>query len=73
VNNQSWFPIAATLKPGDRVATRCSWTNTDDEPVYFGDAAADEMCYGFTLYYPRITDPAWNWTMPASQAACAAP
>jgi hypothetical protein len=72
INNQSWFPIDATLKPGDRIATRCRWVNTNDEPIYFGDAAADEMCYAFTMYYPRITTPGWNWSLPASQAACSA-
>jgi hypothetical protein len=72
INNQSWFPIDATLRPGDRVATRCKWVNTADDPIYFGDAAADEMCYAFTMYYPRITAPGWNWSLPASQAACTA-
>jgi len=69
-NNQSWYPIDATLKPGDRVSTRCGWVNTTDDPVYFGDASLDEMCYAFTMYYPRIVDPQWNWSLPAQQAAC---
>jgi hypothetical protein len=73
INNQTWFSINATVHPGDRLVTRCGWTNTTNEPVYFGDAAADEMCYAFTMYYPRITDPSWNWSMPASQSACTPP
>jgi hypothetical protein len=73
INNQSWFAIDATLRAGDRVATRCGWTNTTDEPVYFGDASADEMCYAFTMYYPRITEPSWNWSLPASQSSCTVP
>jgi len=70
INTQEWFPIDATLHPGDRVATRCAWKNASDEEIYWGDAALDEMCYAFTMYYPRITDPSWNWSLPATQSAC---
>ena len=51
INNQSWFQIDTTLRAGDKVATRCKWTNPTDDPIYWGDATADEMCYAFTMYY----------------------
>lgn len=70
IQNQTWFEIDQMLHAGDHIATRCKWTNPKDDPIYWGDAAADEMCYAFTMYYPRITDPTWLWSIPASQSAC---
>ena len=70
INNQSWFQIDTTLHAGDKIATRCKWTNPTDDPIYWGDATADEMCYAFTMYYPRIVDPTWLWSVPASQSSC---
>jgi hypothetical protein len=28
------------------------------------------MCYSFTMYYPKITDPRWNWALPAIYSQC---
>src|SRR5262249_1324005 len=36
INNQAWFAIRATGHAGDRIGTRCEWTNTSDGTVSFG-------------------------------------
>lgn len=30
----------------------CSWNNTSDRPVSFGEGAGDEMCFFWAYYYP---------------------
>ncbi|MBN9163051.1 MAG: hypothetical protein J0I07_18950, partial [Myxococcales bacterium] len=50
----------------DVIRTKCSWTNNTGEPVRFGEKTADEMCYSFTMYYPRIKSSIWSWAAPAS-------
>jgi DNA-binding FadR family transcriptional regulator/mono/diheme cytochrome c family protein len=67
---QGWIPISDVLAPGDVVETRCTWVNTTDQTVGFGETTADEMCFSFTMYYPKITDPAWNWALPALYSTC---
>jgi hypothetical protein len=70
INNQTWFSINATAHAGDRIATRCQWANTTDNAVSFGDSSADEMCYGYAMYYPRIVQDSWSWSVPAAQSTC---
>ncbi|MFO0679168.1 MAG: peptidylglycine alpha-amidating monooxygenase [Polyangiaceae bacterium] len=67
---QSWFPIAAKVKAGDKIATRCAWDNPGSTAVKFGENTADEMCFSFTMYYPRVTTKAWNWALPAALSKC---
>jgi hypothetical protein len=67
-NTQAWFPIDATVKSGDTVRTKCTWVNNTGETVRFGEFTADEMCYSFTMYYPRIQSSVWSWAAPASGA-----
>jgi hypothetical protein len=63
--NQYFEPIDATLNPGDTVRTRCVWKNAGDTAVTFGETTEDEMCFSFTMYWPRITTPGWSWgTLP---------
>lgn len=68
-NNQAWLPIQATLHAGDRVETRCAWTNPTQTDVHFGQNTEDEMCYAFTMYYPRVNSPG-GWAAPAANARC---
>lgn len=63
---QAWLPIDATTKAGDVIRTKCSWANSTGEPVPFGEDTAQEMCYSFTMYYPRIKSSLWSWAAPAS-------
>jgi hypothetical protein len=67
---QGWIPIDYALSPGDVVETKCSWDNTTDAAVSFGEKTEDEMCYSFVMYYPRITAPTWNWALPALYSTC---
>jgi len=43
-------PIAFTADQGFRF--RCSWTNTTDQAVGFGESATEEMCFFWAYYYP---------------------
>lgn len=76
-NTQAWLPIAgdgsgggALVKAGDVIRTRCVWNNTTGAEVKFGENTADEMCYSFTAYYPRIDSPIWSWAAPAITSQC---
>jgi hypothetical protein len=70
VNNQTWFDVGATVHSGDRMSTRCEWANTTDTTVSFGDSSLDEMCYAFSMYYPRIASSSWSWAAPSSASVC---
>jgi hypothetical protein len=67
-DTQAWLPISATMNEGDVIHTRCGWTNTTGAEVRFGQNTADEMCYSFTMYYPRVVTPYWSWVLPAGPA-----
>lgn len=70
-NAQYWFDIADTkIRAGDTIHTRCAWDNTTASPVGFGENTDDEMCYSFTIYYPKITTPVWSWALPAYTSSC---
>jgi hypothetical protein len=64
--SQGWLRISGTTQPGDVITTTCGWKNTTGGIVNFGENTADEMCYSFTMYYPRIELPIWSWALPAS-------
>jgi len=40
------------LPPGAGFHFTCSWNNTSDHPVGFGESANDEMCFFWAYYYP---------------------
>ncbi|MDB4939419.1 MAG: hypothetical protein JWP87_6391 [Labilithrix sp.] len=79
-NTQAWFEIkgdgtggGAVSKTDDVIQTKCSWKNTTGAEVSFGENTADEMCYSFTTYYPRIVPPQglpWSWAYPAAASSC---
>jgi hypothetical protein len=41
------------LKTGDVIKTTCSFKNTTNRRVTFGESTEDEMCFNFAAYYPR--------------------
>jgi len=41
------------LRPGDVVQTDCTYRNTTDHTVVFGDSSNDEMCFTNLFYYPK--------------------
>jgi hypothetical protein len=59
--NQYYIPIQGLLEPNDLVRTRCVWNNPTDTTVSFGSRSIDEMCFSFTMYWPKITNPHWSW------------
>ncbi len=73
---QANFPIQKQVTAGDVMRTRCTWKNPTDATVGFGEGTADEMCFDFLGYYPRIPDqtllgiPLFTWVTPSSNATC---
>jgi hypothetical protein len=65
-NNQFFGTLPnVSIKGGDTVKTRCVWENPTSSAVGFGENTENEMCYGFTMYYPKVTVSPWSWTLPA--------
>ncbi len=69
---QAWLPINATIKAGDVVRTQCTYTNPTGAPVGFGEKTDEEMCYSFTMYWPRLQGVLgyWSWAAPAAASTC---
>src|SRR5262249_54489541 len=64
-DNQSAVAADVVLKENELTWTVCRWENTKDIPVSYGEETGkSEMCYVYAGYYPRITDPSWNWNAP---------
>jgi cytochrome c5 len=66
---QVWQPLDVLVRQGDTIRTRCSYVNPTGNNVRFGEKTADEMCYNFSMYYPRIASP-WVWSLPAQTSVC---
>ncbi len=43
------------LAVGDKVRTTCTWINTTEADVSFGDKSTAEMCFSILMRYPRVT------------------
>jgi mono/diheme cytochrome c family protein len=43
---------ALEIRPGDRLRTTCTYDNTTDDRVSFGERTEDEMCFNFVSAYP---------------------
>ncbi len=69
-NQQYWQPLDATIGANDVVKTHCAWKNPTTRDVKFGENTEDEMCYSFTMYYPRIDSGLWSWAVPALGSQC---
>jgi len=48
-NYQRLYKKDVTLLPGDSIVTECTYA----QPMRFGEGTAQEMCYLFTMAYPR--------------------
>jgi Copper type II ascorbate-dependent monooxygenase, C-terminal domain/Copper type II ascorbate-dependent monooxygenase, N-terminal domain len=66
--SQYWVPVNQVMHTGDTVKTRCVWNNTTDTAVTFGENTENEMCFSFTMYYPRVQLP--SWAAPAYVSKC---
>ncbi|MFO0676004.1 MAG: hypothetical protein U0169_05685 [Polyangiaceae bacterium] len=51
-NQQSGYETPTVLQPGDRLRTRCTYTNPTDRTITFGENTEDEMCFNFVMAYP---------------------
>jgi hypothetical protein len=67
--SQFWLPISVVPKTNDTITTHCQWRNTTGADITFGEKTSNEMCYSFTMYYPRIPAP-WHWATPAYLSKC---
>lgn len=71
--NQVSHPAALDVKPGDVINTTCSWNNTTDKTVTWGEGTSSEMCYNYTTYYPAIGGDgvtSFPWWEPSLGAVC---
>ncbi len=50
-NYQHSYPDSTIINPGDSLTTTCYYSS----PATFGEKTTDEMCYYFTLYYPKLS------------------
>jgi Copper type II ascorbate-dependent monooxygenase, C-terminal domain len=68
-NTQEIRDVDVDITQDDILQTRCTWKNTTDAPVRWGEGTNEEMCFAFLSYYPRIVDPEydlWKWVAPAA-------
>jgi hypothetical protein len=68
-NTQFWYPLTAKSEPNDKVITTCTWKNDTGSVVRYGEKTKDEMCYSFTMYYPRVPGLV-SWEIPARASIC---
>ena len=49
---ETFEPIA--IAAGSKLEVECGYFNSTNAPVGYGQSAFDEMCFGYTYYYPAI-------------------
>ncbi|MCC6806923.1 MAG: hypothetical protein IT381_05840 [Deltaproteobacteria bacterium] len=69
-NHQISYPTDVQMKAGDTVRITCEWHNTTPDPVYYGEETAEEMCFNFITYYPKITVAQWSYLAPLQLSTC---
>jgi Copper type II ascorbate-dependent monooxygenase, C-terminal domain len=47
------FPSEVVLETGDTVTTTCRYTNPTSQDIQFGENTDNEMCFNFSVYYPK--------------------
>jgi hypothetical protein len=50
--DQAFYPLKMNLKTGDMTRVRCTYDNTTDKAVQYGESSLDEMCYFVTYVTP---------------------
>ena len=45
--------VICQLAAGDKIATTCTYDNTTNHVVGFGQSSTDEMCFSILMRYPR--------------------
>ena len=51
-NAQVQLDTPYILKAGDAITTTCTYNNTTNGTVTFGESTSQEMCFNFTVGYP---------------------
>jgi hypothetical protein len=51
-NHQIHYPSEYAMLPGDTMTATCTFNNTTDHGVVFGESTDDEMCYQFVYSWP---------------------
>ncbi len=69
-DSQAWLPVDAVTKTNDVIKTTCTWSNPTNQTVSYGEKTSDEMCYSFTVYWPKVASPIWSWATPALTSTC---
>jgi hypothetical protein len=44
------------VNPGDTITSECTWMNTTDQTVTYGESSTTEMCYSILYRFPRGRD-----------------
>jgi hypothetical protein len=44
------------LNPGDKITSECTWMNTTNQTVTYGESSTTEMCYSILYRFPRGTE-----------------
>ena len=68
--SQLLYPTDIDIDVGDTVRTICTWENSTNEMVPYGEETNNEMCFNIVGYYPAITSPQWSGGLPAAAADC---
>ncbi len=68
--NQIGYPVNTKVVGGDTIVTRCTWNNTTNETVGYGEKTGDEMCYNFVTYYPKTNLQLFSGVTPAAISDC---
>lgn len=68
--SQLLYATDVDVDVGDRVRTVCTWENSTNEVVAYGEQSNDEMCFNIVGYYPAIESPQWSGGLPAALADC---
>ena len=69
-NTQIGYKTDIMVRAGDKVSTRCQYTNPNDTEATWGEKTTDEMCFNFISYYPKVETPIWHWALPSALAKC---
>ena len=51
-NDQAFYPSDMVIHQGDVLTTTCSYENTTDQTVGWGEGSDNEMCFNFVLAWP---------------------
>lgn len=66
-DDQTMRRASVDVAPGDVLRTTCAWKNPTARAVTFGEGTADEMCFNFLGYYPKVENgDLFEWYTPTA-------